>query len=339
MLGCEVGLVLCPDVARALELRPRLHLAASDLVDGVADELHDVEAVECDLGLGEIVGDAGDEGRAHVDRGLLDAGGIAAVRLDMIRKLTDDIGAATVGDEHDASVVDVGDDGDVVLSALCRGLIDGDACDAGEIHARDGRADVVEDDAPQTFVGDLEEARGDGDGHMDGERHGEALEQQREAGAGPCPRHGDEAHAALRAVDAWRARGEDRLVLEEVEMAPLLLDGVVHGATARVALRAAEAAACLEVERDIEAPLGGVERGRCDEPRRRDAEGELKEVIVAHVAPGLGSILAASVPPDRPALKDKPPRGAQVRVLDRRPPRRRIALPSGSSSPPTTQQP
>ena len=56
-------------------------------------------------------------------------------------------------------------------------------------------------------------------------------------------------------------------MLEEVEMPPLLLMGVVHGAAARLAIGAVEAAACLEVERDIEAPVDRVERGGGDEPR------------------------------------------------------------------------
>ena len=93
-------------------------------------------------------------------------------------------------------------------------------------------------------------------------------------------------------------------MLKEVEMAPLLLDRVVHRAAARLALRAVEAAACLEVECDVETPLGGIERGRGDEPRRRDAESKLEKVGVAHGAlgwpsareGGAGSILAARVP-------------------------------------------
>ena len=65
--------MLEPEIAAALELRPALALGAADLVDGVVDELHRVELVEGDLGLGEVVGDALDEGGAHVDADLLDA--------------------------------------------------------------------------------------------------------------------------------------------------------------------------------------------------------------------------------------------------------------------------
>ena len=74
-------------------------------------------------------------------------------------------------------------------AAFCGGLVDADASDAREVHARDGGIDVMEDDAPQTLVGDLEEAGCDGDRHVHGERHGKAFEQQREAGVGarrPC---------------------------------------------------------------------------------------------------------------------------------------------------------
>jgi len=46
----------------------------------------------------------------------------------------------------------------------------------------------------------------------------------------------------------------------------LLHDGVVHGATGGLALRAVEADAGLEVELDVEALVGGVEAGRGNEP-------------------------------------------------------------------------
>ena len=45
----------------------------------------------------------------------------------MIRKLTDGVCAAAVGDEHDVAIIDVGDERDVVLTAFCGGLVDGDA--------------------------------------------------------------------------------------------------------------------------------------------------------------------------------------------------------------------
>ena len=71
-------------------------------------------------------------------------------------------------------------------ASLCRGLVDADTFDGRKVHARDRRLDIVEDDAPKTLVGDLEKARRDRNRHVHGERHGEAFEQQREAGVRAC---------------------------------------------------------------------------------------------------------------------------------------------------------
>ena len=96
-------------------------------------------------------------------------------------------------------------------------------------------------------------------------------------------------------------------MLEEVEVTPFLHHGVVHRATRGGAVRAREPSAGLEIDLKIEPLLRGVEVGGLHHPRRYETERELKEVSVAHVAPGqLGSILAASVPLCRPALKAKP---------------------------------
>jgi hypothetical protein len=59
-----------------------------------------------------------------------------------------------------------------------------------------------------------------GDGHGRDKRHGKGLEQEREAGPGPCPRHIDEAHAAIGTVNTGDARMQERLVLEEIQMPP-----------------------------------------------------------------------------------------------------------------------
>ena len=76
-------------------------------------------------------------------------------------------------------------------------------------------------------------------------------------------------------------------MLKEVQVPPDLLDRVVHGASGGLALRTLEARSRLEVELDVEALLVEVEVGGRDKPRRLDAERELQEVSVAHVAPGL----------------------------------------------------
>ena len=106
---------------------------------------------------------------------------------------------------------------------------------------------------------------------------------------------------------------QERLVLEEVEVPPRLHGGVVHGTVGLGAVRAREAAALREIDLDIETTSLDIEIGRLDHPRRHKAESELQQVGVAHIGARGWSILTASVPPVRPALKDKPCGRAQAR--------------------------
>ncbi len=103
-----------------------LRLGAAHLVDGLADQLHDVELVEGDLGFGQVLGDASDVGTAHVDADFLDAAGVAVVRFEIIGEVGDRVGVAAVGDEQHAAAIDVDEQRDVVVAALGGGLVDGD---------------------------------------------------------------------------------------------------------------------------------------------------------------------------------------------------------------------
>ena len=50
--------VFRPGIADAFEFGTLFDLGAADFIDGLTQELHDVEAVEGDLGLGQVLGDA-----------------------------------------------------------------------------------------------------------------------------------------------------------------------------------------------------------------------------------------------------------------------------------------
>ena len=120
-------------------------------------------------------------------------------------------------------------------------------------------------------------------------------------------RHVREFDAAVRAVDARRARVQKGLMLKEIEMPPFLDLGVVDAAIGLGAGRTREAAAARKVQMDVEAFFDGVEGDACDLPRWRQAEGELEQGGVAHRVLSHSQIrLAASVPSLRAALKDKP---------------------------------
>src|SRR5207247_2272873 len=87
---------------------------------------------------------------------------------------------------------------------------------------------------------------------------------------------------AVGAGDASHAGVQEGLMLEEIEVPPLLHGGVVHGTVSRAALRAWEAAAPGEVDLNIEPTLRGIERAGLDHPRRNQPEGQLHQIGVAH---------------------------------------------------------
>jgi hypothetical protein len=82
-----------------------------------------VELVEGDLGLGKVIGDALDEGGTHVDAHLLDVAGIAVVGFEIVGELTNRVCATSLGHEHDAALVDIDEQRDVVVTALGSSLV------------------------------------------------------------------------------------------------------------------------------------------------------------------------------------------------------------------------
>ena len=117
---------------------------------------------------------------------------------------------------------------------------------------------------------------------MDDQRHGERFEQQSEAGAGLRPRNLDLGDATRRAGDPRHARMKESLMLEEIQMPPRLLGGVVHRAIGGLAFGAGKARARFEVDLDVEPLVLRVEVGSRDEPRRVDVECKLEKLRIAH---------------------------------------------------------
>ena len=194
----------------------------------------------------------------------------------IIGELSDRLGATALGGEQYATLIDIDEQGHVIVAALCGGFVDGDAAHLAVVGALTRLLDPVVEDAPHAGVVLTHEACGSGDRHGRHQRPSERLEQQREAGARPRPRHGDLLDAAVGAGDARRTSMQERLVLEEVEVPPRLHGGVVHGTVGLGAVRAREAAALREIDLDIETTGLGIEIGRLDHPRRHKAESELQ---------------------------------------------------------------
>src|SRR5438128_7177055 len=158
----QVARVLEPEVPALLQFGAALLFGPANRVDGLVDELDDVEFVESDLGVGQAFRGAGDEGRAHVDAHLGDGFGISAMGRQVLGEGVDRAGILALGDEQNAATNEIDEQADIVVATPGCRLIKGDAGDLAVIGALASRLDVVVDDPPQPGVPLVDHPRDNG---------------------------------------------------------------------------------------------------------------------------------------------------------------------------------
>jgi hypothetical protein len=273
-LGAGPGaLVLQPEVAAALEAGGGLRLLAADLVDGLVDQLDDVELVEGDRRPGQVLGDAGAVAGGHIDADVLDVLGAAAVGFEVVGELRHDLGLAALAGEQQTPGVEVVKQADGVVPAPCGRLVQADGGHRGEVLLGAGPRDVVIQGAPQAHVPDAEQLRHLADGHRLAQGHDQGLHQRGEAAVGTGPGHRDLGRlGAGRAAHPRHLGVEVSLELEEVQMAPLALLGVMHRLMLGPAVGTGEARPRREGHLEVDAPSRAVEGHIGHAPRRLQAQ-------------------------------------------------------------------
>jgi hypothetical protein len=124
---------------------------------------------------------------------------------------------------------------------------------------------------------------GDGlDRHGFDEGHDHGLEQQGEAASWSSPRNRQEFDSTLVASNTRNFCRKVGLMLEKVQMAPCLLNGVVSLEAHLATFRASEHAAARTAKPDVEALSLRIELARNHLPRRGQAKGQLEKVGVFH---------------------------------------------------------
>ena len=242
----QVARVLEPEVAALLQFGVALLFGPANRVDGLVDELDDVEFVEGDLGVGQAFRGAGDEGRAHVDAHLVDGLGISPVGRQVLGEDADRAGILALGHEQDAATNEIDEQADIVVATPGCRLVKGDAGDVGVIGAIPSLLDVVVDDPPQSGVPLVNHPRDNGHRHRLHHGHDQRLEQQRKTAVRPRPGDRDPFDPAPLAGDPRHPRMQVGFVLKEVQVPPGLVLAVVGRTAGNAALRAGEPAApCL----------------------------------------------------------------------------------------------
>ena len=184
-----------------------------------------------------------------------------------------------------------------------------------------------------------------GHGHALDQGEDQRLEEERETTARPSPGHLNELHPAPVARYPRDPGVEEGFMLEEIQVAPCLLRGVVGRATVLAALRAGEPPALPKVKVEVEPLRLDIELRPIHVPRRLEAQRHLKEIHVSHpnptrlprwpsdgpgsrAAPGSGSPPAA---PPQPTQRTSP---LAIPLRDRYPSRTARSLKTSHSKEP-----
>ena len=160
------------------------------------------------------------------------------------------------------------------LTTTGRGLVHADLGDPREVQTCSSSADVVFDHPPDPGVV-LSGHRGQrGDRHLLGEGEHRHLHEKGEPASGTSPGDRNQVDAVLGTDHPRRPGGEERLVLEEVQMPPALLYRVVHrtGRLATALDGTGEPRATRELQPDVELPGFFVKRDRAHPPRWRQPQ-------------------------------------------------------------------
>jgi hypothetical protein len=127
-------------------------------------------------------------------------------------------------------------------------------------------------------------------------------------------------HPVLRTLHSRQAGVQKRLVLEEVQVTPRLLGGVVGRAVPSAAPGALEPPAPLEVHMEVEPPLLGAELHLPHHPGALQPERLLKQVDVPHVASSCPSPPGQDFPRPREGNRGGRPSRGSVASLGHPPP-------------------
>lgn len=239
-------------------------------VDGLPAVFHHVKAVEADARPGKTLARCGDEGGRHVHGGLLHLLRLQAAPKRLLFEFREGLPVLPRGEEKQARdlgaarsargfmPVDLKERGAVFVALGDGGFIHAEAFALFPIGLVPRLPHAAADEMPDAILADPALLANLGDGQDPGHGQEERPHQQREPAVGPCPWNGGVPDVSHRGLDARHPRLDGGAVLEEAEVLPGALHGVVDGAKLTgIGIR--EAAAGLEVDDEFKGSCGGIE--------------------------------------------------------------------------------
>ena len=275
----QVAPVLEQSPAQAFQVGIGLLLGTAHLVHGGRGMRDDVEFIECNAGIGQVIGDTLDESRRHVDADTSDLAGIAAMASQVLGKRFDGLGITSLGDEDDLARYRIGDQGQIVMTAPTGSLVNGNGANAGQISGINGQVDILGANGVYAMPGFAHDPRYRGERHLPGQHQHQRLEQQGEAGQLARPVRFDQGDLPVRQPDARHADLEVALMLEKVQV-PVTLDLRVVNRMGALDTGISEAATRHEIDVDGQTLLSGIEVNALDKPGIDNTQSGFKDLVL-----------------------------------------------------------
>ena len=263
--------------AHSFEGRVGALLEAARPVHRRAGVPNDMEFVEGDASVRQFLAYPVDEGRRHVDADRLDLLGWAAMRVQIVGQFLDGLGIAPLGDEQHSACERVSGQGDVVVAARTRRLIDGQCGYVAKVGQAQGEVHVALAHRHHAVRRLTDDARHGRERHLLCQHQDHRFEQQGEAGQAAREVRLDQSHRAIGQLHTRRAHLQAALVLEEVQV-PIGLGHRVMYRMHAFMTPDREAAARLEVDQHRQ-HFGGLIEFHCrHRPRRGNPQRHLKQL-------------------------------------------------------------
>jgi len=240
------------------------------------DDLHDVVFVEGDGGVGQVLLDSLDEGRRHIDGDIRTIMRIAVVLPEVLGKRRDGLRSFAFCDKEGALFYQIDKEGDIVMSFCLCCFINPYRGETGLVLLLTCRLGAVVHHSPELVIIHMDDLRHLIDRHLSYQGPIEGFKEKGKVCAIPRPRHIDLEYSVIRAVNSGDPYRQIAGILEEVEMSPLFLRGVV-GLLVFPADRTAERASPWKIGKHLYGSFVLIKRYLGDLPRGFQFQGSCKE--------------------------------------------------------------
>ena len=275
----QVAPILEQGPAQPFQVRGGLLLDPAHLVHGSGGMRDDMKLVERDAGIGKAIGDTLDEGGRHIDAGRVDLAGIATVSGQVLSERFDGLCVLTIGDEDDLPLDRIGNQGQIVVSALARGFINGDSANIGQVRSIHGQFDILGANGIHPIPRFAHDSCDGSERHLPGQHKHQRFEQQREAVKFTGPIRLDLRDFTVRQLDARHTNIKMAFMLKEVQMSVTLDLRIVDRMNAFDA-GISKTTPGNKVDVDGQALLFGIEIDTLDVPGIGNTQRGFKDLIL-----------------------------------------------------------